>query len=189
MADLCPNGVFPGLKTILIKSQLRQINFNEIFTELNQQIELFKKHLGCLPDFIDGHQHVHHLPIVRDALLKSYQYYFPDKKAYIRNTNNPLPHSFKEFILKITGAAALQKKLKQYDIPHNNYFFGIYTFNKKNNYQIIFNKILKKLKPDSLIMCHPGLEQTDSTDPIAHNRWQEYQFFSKKFMMDHDDTT
>ena len=36
-------------------------------------------HLGFAPDFIDGHQHIQQLPIIRDAILDVYLKFFPKK--------------------------------------------------------------------------------------------------------------
>ncbi|MDA8561990.1 ChbG/HpnK family deacetylase, partial [Gammaproteobacteria bacterium] len=62
-----------GLSNYLVKSHLRILNKNIIKNEFNAQIDTFENNIGCLPDFIDGHQHIHHLPIVRDAVFDIYQ--------------------------------------------------------------------------------------------------------------------
>ncbi|HEX5419482.1 MAG TPA: ChbG/HpnK family deacetylase, partial [Gammaproteobacteria bacterium] len=47
---------------------LRAVNARAIGRHLQRQIERFREIAGRLPAFIDGHQHVHAFPVVRDAV-------------------------------------------------------------------------------------------------------------------------
>merc|ERR1740115_381296 len=40
----------------------------EAATEARAQLAWFEKHVGCMPRFVDGHQHCHVVPAVREAL-------------------------------------------------------------------------------------------------------------------------
>ena len=58
------------LLELLIRSKLYLISKNKISKILDHQYNLFEKEFGRAPDFIDGHQHVHQFPIIRDVLIK-----------------------------------------------------------------------------------------------------------------------
>ncbi|MEM8651652.1 MAG: ChbG/HpnK family deacetylase [Pseudomonadota bacterium] len=70
MPDFAPNG-FPSIKTILVKSHLRRLNRKELENEITAQIDSFHELFGFAPDFIDGHQHVHVLPVIRKMILET----------------------------------------------------------------------------------------------------------------------
>src|SRR5689334_14189243 len=57
-----------ALSTLMMKAISRQLDQKAIEAECERQIDLFQTVMGCLPDFIDGHQHVHSFPVVRDAV-------------------------------------------------------------------------------------------------------------------------
>ena len=61
---------YPGLNKILVMSQFRLLNRAHLLKEIHAQFDGFIDTMGRAPDFIDGHQHVHHLPQIRDALLE-----------------------------------------------------------------------------------------------------------------------
>lgn len=142
--------------SLIVQSHLGLINKKKIKKALVSQIELFRQQTGFLPDFIDGHQHIHQLPIIRNILVDVYWQYYPEKKAFIRNTNNSST-GFKARIIRCSGAKKLNLLLKKYRIPHNKTFSGIYNFADSSNYHQHFLTFLKETANTGLIMCHPGL--------------------------------
>ncbi len=184
-----PTTLRSSLNKLIITSHLRLVNYNAIVKLLEQQINLFVAAIGRLPDFIDGHQHVHHLPIVRQALIDIYQKYFPEHQAYIRISSNgfaeDLKNSFKASIIGLTGAKALKKLLLQNQIPFNSSFSGSYDFSTDKPYRERFIEFLKQTKTGGLIMCHPSLKTNNRQDAIAAARAQEYAYFiSDEFLLD-----
>ena len=127
---------FYSLSRLLIKSHLRLLNKKTLIAECHAQIDQFVAGMGYLPDFIDGHQHVHQLPVIRDALIAVYDARLRQKKSYIRCVDRP--HVWKRFneksflkqaILQLCGAHAFRQLLVKNTIPHNASFAGIYDFN------------------------------------------------------------
>ena len=45
-----------------------EVKAAEAATEARAQLAWFEKHVGCMPHFVDGHQHCHVAPAVREAL-------------------------------------------------------------------------------------------------------------------------
>ena len=152
------SGVYIGVNKLLIKSFTRRLNYHEIYNELEAQLRMFINFFGRTPDFIDGHQHVHHLPVIRTALLRLYRSYSLNKNATaIRSVYNMVAcKGFKSNIVKFSGSLKLQKELTIHDIPFNSCFSGIYNFNSTKSFGEYFYTCLTEISDNGLIMCHPG---------------------------------
>lgn len=176
-----------SLPQLLLRSQCRLLKINAIEHELNAQLDHFEKTLGKLPDFIDGHQHVHQFPIVRDALLNIYEKRLRQHQVYLRCTQSDLVlRDVKNIIIQFAGARAFKKLLQQKNIPHNTSFTGTYSFSNSTHYSTMFPEFLQKISDGGLIMCHPGASQHPiENDAIAAARIDEYHYFmSNKFLED-----
>jgi predicted glycoside hydrolase/deacetylase ChbG (UPF0249 family) len=49
-----------------------EVKAAEAATEARAQLAWFEKHVGCMPRFVDGHQHCHVVPAVREALAAEF---------------------------------------------------------------------------------------------------------------------
>lgn len=179
-----------SLKELLIKSHLALIKSPFIVKEFSAQLDEFVAVMGFLPDFIDGHQHVHQFPHIRQVILDVYQQRLKQSNTYIRSTwpMFTVPkYQFKTKILAITGGKALHKQLIQSAIPHNTYFAGIYDFAPSTNYRALFRNWLHAVVDQTLIMCHPG-EPCSDYDVHAASRIIELEYFlSDAFLKDCQD--
>lgn len=188
---LSKNGqfLFSSINALIKKSFLRQLNIFQIEEELSAQLEAFIQAFGSQPDFIDGHQHIHHLPIIREALLNVYKKYYPNNEAWIRVSSNPLwqtlknaPRCPKMLIISLTGALTFKKMLVANKIPHNTSFSGTYDFSETSDYPMLFLQFLKEVNNQGLIMCHPGLKGSDK-DTICATRVKEFAYFNGDLFM------
>lgn len=169
-----------SLSSLLVRTHLGLLDSSLIEQEFLAQLNCFMTTMGRLPDFIDGHQHVHQFPIIRNSILKMYNKHFNDKKVYIRSIYPMLPvaaFQFKRAVLAHTGGKALKKLLQQLSLKHNHYFAGIYDFSPSANYRVLFQQWLQHAPNNTLIMCHPG-EGSDNQDVIRLARVQELNYFS-----------
>ncbi len=180
------------LGKLMRQAFLQQLHPATLIDEITHQIEAFKAVMGDLPDFIDGHQHVHQLPQIRQALLQVYQHYYPQKTAWIRVSAQPQWwrnfKSIKQMIIAYSGGLTLRKILQQQGIPHNTSFAGIYNFNPKSNYAALLQTFIQESQEGGLIMCHPGLASADPEDTIYQTRALEYAVLSVHDVkeLDHD---
>ena len=55
------------------------LDIEEIRAEIGRQLDRFEQPRLCAPDHIDGHQHVHVLPGVRQALLETGAQRYPQR--------------------------------------------------------------------------------------------------------------
>lgn len=182
--------VFRSLPSLIAAAVSRQLPQAVVVAELNAQLDAFIEGFGCPPAFIDGHQHVHQLPVVRDALFEVYQQRFSPKEAYIRLAKPKIRPSYfwkdsKKIVLNLLGASEFKKRLLAQAIPHNTSFSGMYHFSQRQDYSQLFTSFLQESEDCGLVMCHPGLQGVRGVDSIALARWHEYQYISsEQFLTD-----
>lgn len=174
---------FFSLSRLLMRAYAGALDKSVILAECLAQIAAFQAEMGCSPDFIDGHQHVHQFPIVRDALLMAYQQ-MGAQKPYIR-----LPAlqwripEWKKMVIACTGMKALGALLRQSNIPHNSSFSGSYDFASLEDYGRLFPHFLTEIEDRGIIMCHPGKNRENAGDPIAPARVKEWAYFKSDLFL------
>ena len=141
-------------KTIAL-SYLRLLSPQKIKKTLQEQYDLFVDQMGFMPDYLDGHQHIHALPIIRDVVVAFWREKCPGKP--IRCTRTP-QRFFKARVINCLGAKALARLLKRHNIPHNGRLLGIYNFKNSQDYAQYFKAFLVQANDGDMIMCHPGGE-------------------------------
>jgi predicted glycoside hydrolase/deacetylase ChbG (UPF0249 family) len=177
------NPQLPGLSQLISASLRNKLNVQHLIEEIEAQLDQFVTGLDRLPDFIDGHQHIHHLPVIQDALLKVYQQRLAGSSCYIRSVHPvclPRIARIKAMTITTLGAISFKDKLVKYKIPHNSGFAGIYNFSSRKPYSKLCRQWLAALPDDGLLMCHPGQPYPGVTDSIANIRQQEYQYLSSQ---------
>ncbi len=168
-----------SLNQLLLKSHLRMIDKQFIKQELFAQIQRFSEVFQRQPDFIDGHQHIHQLPLIREVLIDYWQQQ-GNKQLWIRSTF-PQVHSessyWKSHIIAATGGKKTSRLLQSQQIPHNACFSGIYNFEPEANYRQLFRDWLQGIDNNGLIMCHPaeGIEENDSINLARNNEFSYFQ--------------
>lgn len=180
-------GTFRSLTAWLLATHLRQVKQADIECELSEQLERFTTHWQRLPDFIDGHQYVHQLPVVRDALLNVYERKLRSHRPYIR-VSLQRGGGLKPLVVAATGAKALSKQLLARHIPHNTAFSGIYPFQNARDYRPYFLSFLKTIVHQGLMTCHPGFLAPQNEVLWAKTRAQELAYLeSNTFTADCDE--
>jgi len=171
---------FPHLSfaQILRLAYSRMISKGEIFREFKFQLECFQEKTGRYPDFLDGHQHIHQLPVFRSVVVDLTNFIGADR-IYIRNSSVSIIDIFsrrtsilKSILISIPGRS-FKKCLVKSGIRTNNDLLGVYYFNKSNKPEIIFKFLLKTVrKPNSIFIVHPG------RDNIGINRGEETEYLN-----------
>lgn len=176
------------LYELLFKSHFRLLNASFIANEFKAQLTQFIDLFGKNPDFIDGHQHVHQFPVIRNVVLNMFEEYFKGSHISVRSTTpvlTPAPYQLKAQLLSLTGGRSLKLKLTQQNISHNPHFSGVYDFKPSTEYRSLFRQWLNLALPETLIMCHPGEYEVNSDDAIAQTRHVELAYFlSNEFLED-----
>jgi predicted glycoside hydrolase/deacetylase ChbG (UPF0249 family) len=183
MPKLAPRGRFPSLGLLFRKAFMRRLDQGEIEAELSRQIDAFEINLKRRPDFLDGHQHVHLLPTVRDAVLKVMRGRL--KGAWLRDCWEPASAIRKTGVAtaKAMFLASLSRNLhlkaKRLGIPTNQGFRGVHDFSGRVPYGALFQRFLQDIPEGGLIMCHPGRvdEALSAVDSLTDGRLEELDYF------------
>jgi hypothetical protein len=182
-ADFAPlgHGHFLSLKKMMRAAVTRRLRPERLVSEITAQVQAFVTVLGRPPDFIDGHQHVHLFPQVRDAVLKVAAEMAP--KAWVRQCGRPRSarrlKGRKELLLDILSVG-FRRKARQRGVATNPAFAGAYDFSGNRAFAEIFPRFLAGLPDGGLIMCHPGFvdAELERLDPLTHQREREFAFFN-----------
>ncbi len=185
---------FPSLTRLISKAYLRRLNPEIVTSEIRAQFDVFTQDLNLRPDFIDGHQHVHQLPVIRDALLAvcaqantnpkqgstEFRKTVQDWRDFLLRDGFP-----KRQLITLLGGFAFRNRLIRQSIPSNTSFSGIYHFKHAKNYRRYFNQFLAQSQDGGLIMCHPGNPSDDKQDPQYLCRHHELNYFmSNDYLLD-----
>ena len=175
------DGRFLSLKTTMRAAITRRLNRERVAREVTAQVQAFVTAFGRPPDFIDGHQHVHLFPQVRDAVLKVAAEMAPG--AWVRQCGRPRSarrlKGRKELLLDILSVS-FRRKARRLGVATNPAFAGAYNFDGKPVFATIFPRFLAGLPDGGLIMCHPGFVNSElkRLDPLTDQREREFAYFS-----------
>ncbi|MCC6890613.1 MAG: ChbG/HpnK family deacetylase [Hyphomicrobiales bacterium] len=173
---------FPDYAALLAYGCLRRLDPAALRAEVVAQIRLFVHAFGYAPDFIDGHQHVHLFPQVRDAVLAATRAHAPH--AWVRQCGRSGPlrarlRDPKGLVLDMLSRG-LRVRAAALDIHTNPVFAGTYAFAEDADFARIFPRFLDGLPDGGLVMCHPGLVDAElrRLDPLTTLREKEYAYFA-----------
>lgn len=175
------DGAFPPVNEMMRLAMTRRLTPEPFTIEIATQLQAFLSAFGHLPDFVDGHQHVQLLPVVRDAFLKVVAEIAP--QAWVRQCGRAraawrLP-DHKGLVLDVLSLGFKAQAARQ-GLATNPAFAGAYVFSDKARFARIFPRFLKGLPDGGLIMCHPGFvdDTLKSLDPVTTLREHEFAFFN-----------
>jgi hypothetical protein len=170
---------WPGIPPLMAAAFLRRIDRNAVAAEIEAQFAAFSEAFGRPPRFVDGHQHAHLLPGIRDLVLDAIKHHAPS--AWVRQCRGP--HGAGRGV-KGQVIAALSGGLKRAaaarSIAINPAFSGAYDFGQAERFAAIFPGFLRDLPEGSLVMVHPGHvdEALRRVDPIHAPREQEFAYLA-----------
>ncbi|GGH57450.1 hypothetical protein GCM10010975_17120 [Comamonas phosphati] len=144
------------------------------------QLDAFEQGMGGAPDFIDGHQHVHQLPGLREALLAELQArYAAHEMPWVRSTApaGGLWRSPKAAIIAVLGGWTATRGLRGAGVPMNRGFGGVYGFDAPDAaaYSAQMARWLPHMAEGGLLMCHPAAGVVEG-DAIGRQRPVEFAY-------------
>lgn len=153
------------LAPLILASWARLLSPGKVERELRAQFEKFLEVWGSPPAFIDGHEHVHVLPVVRDVVLKLRDVYAP--RAWVRNVSDPgiAREGLTGAVLAVLGWR-FGRLLRARGIPCNPRLRAIRRL-----------AVAGHLGPGTLVYCHPGFpdETLAQVDGFLEPRRREYE--------------
>ncbi len=192
MPQLAPNGALPALSEVLRRGFFGQLELAEIGEEIDRQLTAFESALGRPPDFVDGHQHVHVLPGIRNALLKALGDRGWKERVWLRDPCDRLGAILRRRVAvgKALTVRALARGFAEAaraaGFQVNEGFSGFTPFDAARDPAADFPRFFEALGPRPVVMCHPGYVDAElaGLDPVVEPRAQEYAYLASERFAD-----
>jgi len=177
------------LRSVLIAGWLRRLKADDMRREVDRQLEIFTSVMGRVPAYIDGHQHVHLLPGVREAVVEA----AAGIGAYVRVTRESITPAMLRRPAPIDSAylsrasRPLARLAAQRCARTNQGFRGVRSFREREPFGDLFRAMIAGAANGSIVMCHPGRadETLANRDPIRDQREEEFTYLaSDSFLTD-----
>lgn len=178
--SLVSDGQLPPLADLAAPFRRRRVKAAEIQAELDAQLGRFTDALGRMPDFVDGHQHVHFLPAVRDWLTTRFA---GSGKPMVRGAP-AMPREVGVTAMKTAVIAALargfDRAMQTAGFPVMKPLAGIYDWKQPADFAPTLRAAITTLPEDGVFMCHPGRVDAvlEARDPMQKVREVEYAFLA-----------
>jgi chitin disaccharide deacetylase len=178
--DFTEHPISPGnrwqLPGLIAASMARVLDRRSLRTEIDAQLDRFEQGLGRPPAHVDGHQHIHQFPVLRDALLEALLQRYPAQRPWLRRTARRRGGAagFKPWLIEHLGSAPLAEAARGHGFAQNECFLGVYDFTgDADGYRARLAHWLAAAREGDLLMCHPALE-APAADAISAARKVEY---------------
>lgn len=179
------HGDVKSLARLVLQCYTGRISSPWIECMIERQLTRYEERFGKPPDYVDGHQHVHQLPVIRDVLLQKLQQRYGLVKPWIRSTvavkdlwSTGWQQWFKAKVIESLGAKALQRSAHSFGYRTNNGFAGVYDFTRPAQpFEKLLTDWVKASVEGSVIMTHPSAAVL-ADDPVGQARLTEYQVLS-----------
>jgi len=174
-------GAFPPLPLMAGRALAHGLQPSLLDDEIGRQVDRFRSAFGRVPDYFDGHQHIHVFPQIREALLRVAKKAAP--KAWIRQCGRAAPARKKlsdpKALVLDRLSARLRRLAASEGLATNPAFAGTYAFRPRADYAKLFPQFLDGLPDGGVVMCHPGKVDAElrRLDPLTDLREREYAFF------------
>ena len=181
------------LPKLIVSAHARLLDRAVVRREIERQVDLFESTVGCPPDFIDGHQHVHQLPVIREALIDVLDRRAASRKPWLRASCPPgrfarsaLSRSarFKSRLIGWLGASACSRLARRHGYRQNRHLLGAYGFDApEGQYAELLEAWFDSADAGDILMCHPSVSGPWQ-DPILQARHREYGVLASQAFAD-----
>lgn len=174
---------------LVLRSLGRLLDRQAVMANIAQQLDAFEQAMGAPPDYVDGHLHVHQLPVIREALVtllwQRYGHLPEARRPWLRISSPPSGSGLKARLIHCLGAHALKQSARAKGFRVSSVLLGVYDFQGDAAvYQTHWQRWARQLKQLTLaerdlppvLMCHPARSaHLPDDDPIARARVVEWQ--------------
>ncbi|WP_028101303.1 ChbG/HpnK family deacetylase [Pseudoduganella violaceinigra] len=147
-----------SLPSLMMSAWGGMLNPTRVLAAVDGQIQRFGELTGRAPDFIDGHEHVHQFPVIRDTLaqvLAARQM----QGTHIRITAPRQWRGTKAALIGALGSAALAKRVLKLGCRINGDFAGVYDLTATADLPALWRQWLAGApQMGGLMMCHPACQ-------------------------------
>lgn len=174
-------GLYLPVTRLILQAYLRRLDTEQVRLQIVRQLDLFENVLGRTPDFIDGHQHVHQLPQIRNTLVRELVRRYPARRPWLRYTKAgsqsgmTMSLHLKAQIIQRLGARRLAQLALQNGFSLNSGFLGVYDFQGGQlAYRRLLRRWLRGAADGDVLMCHPAAYCCTS-DTLGAQRLAEFE--------------
>ena len=164
------------LPVLIALAETRRLDPALIRREMVAQLDAFEQAVGRVPAHVDGHQHVHQFPVIRETLIAVLLERYPRERPWLRRTQRPAGLAgFKPWLIERLGCEALSESARAHGFAQNESLLGVYGFDgDASRYADRLAHWLAMASEADLLMCHAGGDAT-VPDPILGARRNEWQ--------------
>jgi predicted glycoside hydrolase/deacetylase ChbG (UPF0249 family) len=161
----------------ILRSHSGTLDTRRLRLEIGAQLDAFVGEMQRPPAFVDGHEHVHQLPGVRDVLLEVLA--ARGFRPWLRSTRRPAGWvPLKARLIEALGAAGLERKAQAHGLRQNRRLLGVYAFDSDAaTYLQSMRHWLALVADGDLLICHPAAGRCDFA-PHAAARCREYELLA-----------
>ena len=186
MPETASAGTLPTLGRLFAMAFTGRLARREVEAEVRRQWDAFTQAHGRAPDFVDGHQHVHLLPGIREAVLRLLTECPEGTRPWLRVCWEPPSRvlarriATSKAMLLAALSLPLRRAVRGLKLATNDSFRGIHAFAPDGDYATMFPRFLQGRARRPLIMCHPGLvdEALRRADPVVEPRAGEFAYLA-----------
>jgi chitin disaccharide deacetylase len=198
MPFICPGGEFLRLPELIQRAFTGRLPESEIREELDRQFDAFIEVMGQAPDFVDGHQHVHVLPVIRQALLSVLSQRGLAGAVWLRDPSDGIVPIIRREVgankaLLVKGIAiGFRAAATAAGFTTNEGFSGFSPLDPKISGERVITRAFSSLGSRPVIMCHPGYVEPSlrDIDPVVESRPAELAYLASEafglFMAERD---
>lgn len=173
------------LPALILRAHAGLLHEPALRAAIEKQLTLFESCMKKAPTFVDGHQHVHHLPAIRHVLMKAlaHRYGAEARQIGLRICAPKSHRGVKAAIIARTGAFDLARLGREIGHPMNSDFAGVYAFGPKSDLRKHWEGWLRTLKGSlPIVMTHVALRSdgASGSDPIRAARYQEQDWLASE---------
>jgi chitin disaccharide deacetylase len=183
------------LGVLIRRSFLRQLDVRRLRDEIAAQLDRFIDDVGRWPSHIDGHQHVHQFPQIREALwdiLKARGAAQEQPHLWLRSTRRPtcrqdnshtpaLPFKVKAGIIEFLGSRTFCRQAQARGVACSPHLLGVYDFDPTpGRFAQHLPDWLRLASDGDVLMVHPSTQAIPG-DAISKARLQEWGFLTSSY--------
>lgn len=156
-----------SVQMLIAAAHLRLLPKRRIREALLDQLDAFEEEMFRAPTHLDSHEHVHHLPeirdIVLDVLVRRYAGSLPWVRVSAASTSSLMdvvqrPDGRKAWLIDcLVGAEDFRRRARSLGFLANRRLLGVYDFKAtESEYGSLLRHWLRRARDGDLLMCHPG---------------------------------
>lgn len=177
-------GFGESLPTLMLKSAFRFMRPANIEQAIEEQLDFFEDHFRAPPDHVDGHQHIHQFPVIRNSLIKVLSRRYSGKnRPWIRISRVASQAvNIKGKVINAMGANALQSIADEHGFAHSKQLSGVYDFQGGEvQYAQQLRNWLQKMSVGTVLMCHPSQGYAGQAPLPEARQWEQEVLMGEKF--------